>query len=288
MTIDRKAKKTTVDVRPLITICNKVFEGTETCLASTSKPDYKLADRTFEGSIVEPDSRMQPLLAPFFAGVASKKKEPLHVTLAAPFVREYNRESALGNLITDTMRHSIPGADFAVINSGGLRSDFESGDLTYGDLFEVLPFDNFFAVIRLTGAEIEEMFRLSSMGRQGLLQVSGLRVVIDPHRDAALPQERRNNVVRIVDENGQPLDRDHMYTIATTDFVASGGDGVMPLIKSLPEGRITILGNLKLRDTLAAEWKKTAGPAPLKPHIDGRIEIMDGGSASIYPTGSGK
>ena len=53
------------------------------------------------------------------------------------------RESAFGNLVADLMRPAPPGGDVAITNGGGLRADLpKAAALTYGSLFEALPFDN--------------------------------------------------------------------------------------------------------------------------------------------------
>jgi 2',3'-cyclic-nucleotide 2'-phosphodiesterase (5'-nucleotidase family) len=52
--------------------------------------------------------------------------------------------------------------DFAVINSGGVRTSIEAGDVTYADLFQVLPFENEVYIVTLSGAEMREYLMRNS------------------------------------------------------------------------------------------------------------------------------
>ena len=43
------------------------------------------------------------------------------------------------------------GTDFAVINSGGVRTGIDAGEVTYADIFQILPFENEVYVVTLSG-----------------------------------------------------------------------------------------------------------------------------------------
>ena len=47
--------------------------------------------------------------------------------------------------------YSKYGVDLAVINSGGVRAAVDAGDVTYADIFRVLPFENEVYIVTLTG-----------------------------------------------------------------------------------------------------------------------------------------
>lgn len=76
-------------------------------------------------------------------------------------------ESAMGNLVADSMRAKYPGIDAAYTNSGGLRADLlcsppSSGEqpceITWGEMFSVLPFGNRSVILTVTGAQLREAF----------------------------------------------------------------------------------------------------------------------------------
>ncbi len=76
-------------------------------------------------------------------------------------------ESAMGNMVTDAMRLKYPGIDAAYTNSGGLRANLlcdppsageASCEITWGEMFSVLPFGNRTVILTLTGAQLEDSF----------------------------------------------------------------------------------------------------------------------------------
>ncbi len=101
-------------------------------------------------------------------------------------------ESEMGNMVADAMRLKYPGVDAALTNSGGLRQELpftppsageQPGEITWGEMFAVLPFGNRTTIITLTGAQLQEAFLngfsavcnpLINTGR--FPQISGLKV----------------------------------------------------------------------------------------------------------------
>jgi 2',3'-cyclic-nucleotide 2'-phosphodiesterase (5'-nucleotidase family) len=74
-------------------------------------------------------------------------------------------ESAMGNMVADSMRLKYPGVDAAWTNSGGLRQDLNvspptageaPGEITWGEMFAVLPFGNRSVILTLTGDKLRE------------------------------------------------------------------------------------------------------------------------------------
>ena len=74
-------------------------------------------------------------------------------------------ESAMGNLVADAMLAKYPGVDAALTNSGGLRADIRArtavggeapGEITWGEVFAVLPFGNRTVIETVTGAQLRD------------------------------------------------------------------------------------------------------------------------------------
>ena len=73
-------------------------------------------------------------------------------------------ESEVGNLVTDAMLAKYPEAVLALTNSGGLRADLPfaptgpeaPGQITWGEVFAVLPFNNRAALVTVTGAQLRD------------------------------------------------------------------------------------------------------------------------------------
>src|SRR6185436_19447687 len=115
---------------------------------------------------------------PFLDRVAARRNERINARTSGVFTRSFSSESQVGDLLADIMRMTS-GADIAFINSGGIRTNLKAGDLVYADVYEVSPFENYPAIVSLTGAQIVELIRLSTTGDHGIVQVSGLRYTFD-------------------------------------------------------------------------------------------------------------
>ena len=129
-------------------------------------------------------------------------------------------ETNLGNLITDAMLNET-GADIAITNGGGIRASIDEGDITKGDVVSVLPFGNYIVTKQLTGAQIKEIleFGVRAYGESlgGFPHVSGIKFVVDPSREVG------DRIISLT-INGEDLDMNKTYTVATNDFTAAGGD----------------------------------------------------------------
>lgn len=204
------------------------------------------------------------MLAPYTEKVAFIRSQGLGVTLAAPFTRSYEGESELGNLICDALRDSA-GADVAIQNNGGIRADLRALSPTYGDLFAVMPFDNFVATARLTPAQLRALLAGNGGDRPTTYQVSGVRVAID--------RTVRPPLVTVTDADGKPLDESKRYLVTMSDFLLAGGEGLGKILSPETEPKVRYDEPLQ-RDAVAAVLKKWgARGKPLEPKKDGRLSI---------------
>ncbi len=125
-------------------------------------------------------------------------------------------ESSLSNLLPDILVWAAQkyGEEpaFGVYNMGGIRAAFAQGDVTYGDVLEVAPFENKICFLSLTGEKVMELFsQIASTHGEGLSH--GVRLIITPEGkllEASL--------------NGQEINRDSTYRVVTIDYVAQGND----------------------------------------------------------------
>ncbi len=131
--------------------------------------------------------------------------------------RRYYRESNLGNLLADTLREAS-GVDVAIFNSGSLRADFNPGEITVEEVLNVYPFIGPYVVTRIDGRALHELLEYGYALHYGLAQASGVETTYDSRRPAG---ER----LQEVSVGGEPLDPDRLYTVASSQFLANGGDG---------------------------------------------------------------
>lgn len=196
---------------------------------------------------VAPDSPVSATLAKYNKALEEKMAVVVGATPVA-LVGERSevrtRTTNLSNLVTDAMRE-FTGADIVITNGGGIRASIAAGNITMGDIYNVLPFDNTLVVLELSGEAIlnslEHGLRLYPEQNGGFSQVAGLTVKFDPSR----PAGSRVLEVMVGDE---PLDLARNYAVATNDFMAAGGDGYEWFIGA----RVLFHSGDWLRDVLAA------------------------------------
>ena len=155
-------------------------------------------------------------------------------------------ESAMGNIVGDAMRLKYPGVDAALTNSGGLRQDIlvtppsaseAAGEITWGEVFAVLPFGNRTVIETVTGAQLVTALTNGFQpacdpafagGTGRFPQVSGL--VVSYHCSGTVPVV--DSVQRAPDGTSgtlTPVGPTDEVRIVTNDFMFTGGDGYTAL-----------------------------------------------------------
>jgi 2',3'-cyclic-nucleotide 2'-phosphodiesterase (5'-nucleotidase family) len=167
-------------------------------------------------SQVKPDSAVASYIAREWKRVDSLTSRPV-ARLRLPLQRQ-GSQYALGNLIADAQRN-IARADVAIMNNGGIRSDLPSGVITYGQLYQVQPFDNRLLRLTVRGdvllAALERVVDDSTPDAH----IAGVELWYDPSRSPG----RRITRTRLT--NGRSIDGGKTYTLAINNFMASGGSG---------------------------------------------------------------
>jgi len=199
-------------------------------------------------------------------------------TIAADLVRQQGPtgESPLGSLIADAQLFaesdpSAGGAELALMNPGGIRGDLtvaaisageKPGEVTFGEVFAVQPFQNALVTMTLSGAQLErvleEQFALAGNERDPpkMLQISaGLTYTWDATR----PPGDRIDPAK-VEVLAKPLDLTRNYRVVMNEFLGNGGDGFETL-KSGSERKIGIVDSDAL-DFYLRQHPGLVAPAP--------------------------
>lgn len=195
------------------------------------------AGRSYAGAEVNASRAALDALAPFEDKVRDLRSREIGAEAASRLTRSHHAESELGNLISDAVRAAVPGAHVGFQNSGGIRADLAKGPITFGELYDVLPFGNMVAVMKLSGAELLELIRHGTRGEHGLLQSSGLMLVVDR---AKLGCRGEHVLVEAKLSDGTPIDPAGAYVVATSDYLARGGSGWTFLTDRLAEDAVVV------------------------------------------------
>jgi 5'-nucleotidase len=190
------------------------------------------------------------------------------VALDARSATSRSEETNVADFIADAFRRET-GADVALVNGGSIRADdvLPAGELTLRDVLSILPFGGDIVKIEVTGETLmkalEHGVSLTGPGAEPgrFPQVSGLRYTFD----ASLPSGAR---VKEVTVGGKPLDPKKTYTLATSAFVAGGGDQYEML-----KGHANLLKE-KLTDSDVLR-RAIAAAKTIAPRTDGRVRRLD-------------
>jgi 5''-nucleotidase/2'',3''-cyclic phosphodiesterase and related esterases len=125
------------------------------------------------------------------------------------------QQTNLGRLIAKSHMERA-NADFAVMNSGGVRDSIIAGDITYKDVLKVQPFGNMVTYTDMSGKEV--MDYLNVVGTKpadsgAYVQFAGVSMVVE------------NGSVHDVKIGGEPIDMEKTYRFTVPSFNAAGGDG---------------------------------------------------------------
>jgi 5'-nucleotidase len=137
-------------------------------------------------------------------------------------------ECSMGALVADAMLDRVAGQgiQMAIVNGGGLRASIDAGEITMGEVFTVLPFQNTLATFQLTGADVlaalENGVSEVEEGAGRFPQVSGLRFVWDPEAE---PGARVVSVEVDMGGTWAALDPAATYGVVSNNFMRNGGDG---------------------------------------------------------------
>jgi 5'-nucleotidase len=137
-------------------------------------------------------------------------------------------ECSMGNLVADAMldRVADQGIQIAIANGGGLRASIDAGEVTMGEVFTVLPFQNTLATFQLDGAGVmaalENGVSQVEEGAGRFPQVAGLRFAWNP---SAEPGSRITMVEVDMGGTWEPLDMEATYGVVSNNFMRGGGDG---------------------------------------------------------------
>jgi 5'-nucleotidase len=187
-------------------------------------------------------------------------------------------ESALGDVIADAQLASTAPTDFggavvAFMNPGGIRDDIVAakqsgteapGQITYGELFSVQPFNNVMTVKTMTGDQIyrllAQQFNNPSPGALRILQIPSSMRYSYTYDAATQKGTITPGSVMINEVAVQPT---QTYRVAMNNFLASGGDG----FSVFNEGTDQLGGEIDL-DALVNYFMKNS---PIMPGAQNRI-----------------
>jgi len=196
-------------------------------LASGCKSHYEVASVQRSRILVDsrydalPDAGVAEFMKPYKQQVDSVMG-PV-VGRSAKYMKAKRPEGELSNLLSDILvwagKDYGEKPDFGLYNMGGVRADLPKGEVTYGDVLDIAPFENKIAFGTLKGSEVLELFsQIASTGGEGVSH--SVRMVIT-----------KDNKLVSATINGEPIQPDKDYRLTTIDYLLGGTDKMEALKK---------------------------------------------------------
>lgn len=166
-------------------------------------------------SLITPDPAAEAFIQPYKAKLNASLDSI--VGYAAREMEKKMVESGIGNFVADLTQEAaqeqsqLP-VDLGVVTIGGLRVPLAAGPIRLRDIYELMPFENRILILRLTGEQTRALFEFAA--EQKIVAISNSRM-----------QVRDGKPVEIL-INGKPFDPSRSYTVATSDYLAGGGDNM--------------------------------------------------------------
>jgi 2',3'-cyclic-nucleotide 2'-phosphodiesterase (5'-nucleotidase family) len=205
------------------------------------------------------DPAVAAIIAPYHDKVTAQMNEVLG-SAPVPMVKTPG-ESTLGNFVADLQRQRASAAlgqsvDMGVMTNGGLRNGLAAGPVTLGSVFEMMPFENELVVLDAPGPVVQQLFDYAARIK---MAISGATYSVTFDGQPAN--------IRI---GGQAFDanQDRLWTIAISDYLASGGDN-MVFLKSIPPRRTGVLVRTAIADHVRQLTKEGK---PVAAKVEGRVK----------------
>ncbi|WP_379966017.1 5'-nucleotidase C-terminal domain-containing protein [Epilithonimonas sp. UC225_85] len=155
--------------------------------------------------------------------------------------------SNLGNLLADytfegadewARKNNLPPVDAAVINIGGIRNIIPKGDILTKQIYEVMPFENEIIIVKINGKDVEGLFDYYLKTQEN-----------NPVSHLIIETENGSLSKKLI--NGKTIDYNRTYYIATSSYLALGGDNMFFFGK----GEMISTG-IKMRDLILEKFRQ--------------------------------
>ena len=282
------------------TIAAYASDGTETVTASTTNGTASII-KAWDGVDADTAACIAGLQADL-AKITGRVIGRSDVRLVALEDDDYTwavraHETNLGDFVADAYLalawHGGIMADIGLVNGGGIRANIEPGDVTYGNLIDVQPFNNQLAYVDTLGQNILDALEVGASKLPepsgGLQHAAGLTYTVrtDIPSSVQMPGGKFGGVageyrVRNVLVNGEPLDVNRRYKLVSHTFLlVDGGDGLTMFMND--EAVLLDLDNKALIEYIQYDLKGTIGGEYADPDGQGRIVIKGGSDPEPTP-----
>ena len=204
-------------------------------------PSYNLQSHHDEVIEVQApvDSTVLAIITPYQNAIETEMNEVLCISSVE--MKKGKPESLLGNFVTDLCLNYAD-AHVCVMNTGGLRSSLPKGNITRGDIYTLMPFENELVVLELDSESFKGL--VDYITKRGGEPFSGMTL------KASSKGYDIEEVSRM--EDYFDFNKGNKIRVLTSDYLANGGDK-MWFFKDKEQNKVGI----KLRDAIIDHCSKS-------------------------------
>ena len=178
---------------------------------------------SIDASIPANDS-IEQFIQPYKENIDREMNQELSYSVFNLTKRDGVLNTAIGNMMADAVmemanpvfkKRTGKNIDIVLLNHGGIRSSISRGAVTVRTAYQVMPFENAVIVAKLKGEDVRQMLHyLVDAGTAH--PVAGIELEIG-----------EDNSIKKVLIQGEPLQEDKEYYVATNDYLLNGGDNMV-------------------------------------------------------------
>lgn len=183
------------------------------------------------------DAKIAEMILPYTEGMSKAMDEVIGFCPA--FLEKKKPRSILGDFMAEATYQAAVATgkriDFCLLNYGGIRSTLDSGEITIGEVYQIMPFENEISILTLSKAQMDTLFK----------------IIADKGGEPFADHTKKN-------QTAYKNKNRNTYRVATNDYMANGGDNYVILTEALER----IDTGIKIRDGLIT-YIKANNPIPL-------------------------
>lgn len=200
---------------------------------------------------IEPNKAIEAYIKPYREHVNRDMDSVISYAPETYTKNDGELNTAIGNLMADAVfsegqpvfnKQSGKNIDFVLLNHGGIRSIISKGNVTTRTAYQVMPFENSVVVVAIKGTQVNEMMAYLAKSKRAHPVSKQLQLTLTVNGD-----------VKSATIQGEPIDPNRTYYVATNDYLYNGGDGMSFFQNN--EGLFVL--NYKIRNVLIDNFKKT-------------------------------
>jgi len=143
-----------------------------------------------------------------------------------------------------------------VMNNGGFRSFLPADEIRVKDVFAVMPFDNTLTLLKISGKDLLNLAK--QIVKKGGMPIAGLQIIAD-----VITTTLKQTLI-----NGEEISENQYYWVATSNYLANGGDNLSGLLNPIKRIDTPFL----IRDIIIEHYKLlTSQNKAAFAKIDGRF-----------------